>query len=401
MKRATKISLITTCCALLIALAGWHVQGKSNAQSATRQLSVSFLGDTLQFEISQTLLGRLSKPSAEQYISLKNKMLNSPHNDLIVQLRRFCTDCSLCDWGRYLLVRAVSEAAYSATMSNEKIALQIFLLGKMGFDARAALSGKQLVMLLPFDGTVYERGYIEIDGRRFYIFEYHSTPDGYIPISEQRDSTLRPLSIEIGVGINTPRIVNIALPRWSTYLGEKISVPISPARIELMRSYPTTEKAPFHRAEIARPLADTILTSLNKHINRLSELSAAQFLLGLVQHGFDFTSDSDLFGRHKQMTIEESLFYGRNNCKDRTLIYSWLIDNLLSLPTILIEYQIDPTIEPIGHIACGVAFSSPVKGTNILYRGQCFTLCDPSYVDASIGQAIPHYAQFPMKVVDL
>jgi hypothetical protein len=271
----------------------------------------------------------------------------------------------------------------------------------MGFDARAALSGKQLVMLLPFDGTVYERGYIEIDGRRFYIFEYHSTPEGYILISEQRDTTLRPLSIEIGVGINTPRIVNIALPRWSTYLGEKISVPISPARIELMRSYPTTEKAPFHRAEIARPLADTLLASLNKHINRLSELSAAQFLLGLVQHGFDFTSDSDLFGRHKQMTIEESLFYGRNNCKDRTLIYSWLIDNLLSLPTILIEYQIDPTIEPIGHIACGVAFSSPVKGTNILYRGQCFTLCDPSYVDASIGQAIPHYAQFPMKVVDL
>ena len=203
MKRATKISLITTCCALLIALAGWHVQGKSNAQSATRQLSVSFLGDTLQFEIPQTLLGRLSKPSAEQYISLKNKMLNSPHNDLIVQLRRFCTDCSLCDWGRYLLVRAVSEAAYPATMSNEKIALQIFLLGKMGFDARAALSGKQLVMLLPFDGTVYERGYIEIDGRRFYIFEYHSTPEGYIPISEQRDTTLRPLSIEIGVGINT------------------------------------------------------------------------------------------------------------------------------------------------------------------------------------------------------
>ena len=71
----------------------------------------------------------------------------------------------------------MSEAAYPASMSNEKIALQIFILTQMGFDARAALSGKQLVMLLPFDGTVYERGYIEIDGRRFYIFE-----DSYVNI---------------------------------------------------------------------------------------------------------------------------------------------------------------------------------------------------------------------------
>ena len=401
MKHKTTISLIIACFTLLVAFAGWRVQGQGSTQNSTKPLSVAFLGDTLRFDLPQLLLGRLGKPTIERYAALKTQMLNSPHSDLITQMRGFCADCNLCDWGRYLLAHAMSEAAYPASMSNEKIALQIFILTQMGFDARAALSGKQLVMLLPFDGTVYERGYIEIDGRRFYIFEYHSTPDGYIPIVEQRDSTLRPLSIEIGAGINTPRIVNIVLPRWSAYLGEEISVPISPARIELMRSYPTTEKAPFHRAEIAQPLADTILTSLNRHIEGFSELSAAQFLLGLVQHGFDFTSDSDLFGRHKQMTIEESLFYGRNNCKDRTLIYSWLIGELLSLPNILIEYQVDPAIEPIGHIACGVAFSSPVKGTNILYRGRRFTLCDPSYVDAAIGQAMPHYAQFPMKVVDI
>ena len=41
----------------------------------------------------------------------------------------------------------------------------------------------------------------------------------------------------------------------------------------------------------------------------MSQLDATQFLLGLVQRGFEFTSDSDLFGRHKQMTIEESLFF--------------------------------------------------------------------------------------------
>lgn len=401
MNRTTKISLITACCALLIALVGWHAQGKGNTQSATRHLSVSFLGDTLQFEIPRTLLGRLGKPTSEQYKVLKNKMLKSSNDDLIVQLRRFCADCSLCDWGRYLLVRAVSEAAYPATMSNEKIALQIFLLGEMGFDARAALSGEQLVMLLPFDGTVYERGYIKIGGERFYIFEYVSTPNGYIPIVEPRDTTRRPLSIEIGVGISSPRVVQVALPRWSAYLGEEISVPISLARIELMRSYPTTEKAPFHRAEIARPLAETLLASLNKHIDTLSELSAAQFLLGLIQRGFDFTSDSDLFGRHKQMTIEESLFYGRNNCKDRTLIFAWLVDELLDLPTVLVDYQVDPQVENVGHVACGVEFSPSVAGTFITHRGHRFTICDPSYIDAPVGYAMPRYARWPMSVMEL
>ena len=394
------ISLFVAVVGACVLAHGTRVE-QQKRQPKTVAQTIVFLGDTLRLQLPNALLGRLEKCDADHYKQLRNNMLRANYAPLIAQLDAYCTSRRACDWCRYLLVRAVSEGALPDTMSDERIALQIFLLERMGFDARAAQQGERLVMLLPFDDTIYERGYIHIGEQRFYIFEYDSAPEGYVPIAPPDTSPRRPLSIEIGAGFDSPHTTTIALPLWSRYLGEAVAVPISRARIELMRQYPTTEKAPFHRAEIPAALCDTLLPILARHIAQMSQLDAAQFLLGLVQHGFEFTSDSDLFGRHKQMTVEESLYYGRNNCKDRTLIYSWLVDKLLGLQTVLVDYQIDTRIESVGHVACGVEFSDNVAGVFITHRGRRFTICDPSYIDAPVGYPMPRYARWPMKVLEL
>ena len=387
---------------LLAAMAStWALVDNSAQQTKTRTITLIFLGDTLSPRLPSALFTKLPSADAEHYNALHDKMLRSNYAPLIAYLDGYCVERRACDWCRYMLVRAVSEAAIPDSQSNERIALQIFLLERMGFDARAAQQGNRLVMLLPFDGVVYERGYINIAGERFYIFEYGSAPDGYQPIELSDTTARRPLSIEIGAGFDSPRTSTITLPLWSEYLGREISVPISTARIELMRQYPTTEKGPFHRAEIPAPICNALLPLLARQISAMSQLDAAEYLLGLVQRGFEFTSDSELFGRHKQMTVEESLFYGRNNCKDRTLIYSWLVDELLGLRTVLIDYQIDPQVEKVGHVACGVEFSDNVSGTSITHCGHRYVICDPSYIDAPVGYPMPRYARWPMKVLEL
>ncbi len=379
----------------------WALVGNPSKQTKTRSITLIFLGDTLTPQLPSALFARLPSVDAEHYNALRTKMLRSNYAPLIAYLDGYCAERRACDWCRYMLVRAVSEAAIPDTQSNERIALQIFLLERMGFDARAAQQGNRLVMLLPFDGVVYERSYINIAGERFYIFEYGSAPNGYQPFATSGTAPRRPLSIEIGAGFDSPHTTPISLPLWSEYLGREISVPISTARIELMRQYPTTEKAPFHRAEIPAPICNTLLPLLAQQISAMSQLDAAEYLLGLVQRGFEFTSDSELFGRHKQMTVEESLFYGRNNCKDRTLIYSWLVGELLGLRTVLIDYQIDPQVEKVGHVACGVEFTCNVSGTSITHCGHRYVICDPSYIDAPVGYPMPRYARWPMKVLEL
>ncbi len=400
MKRYILVHLI----ALAAMATAWAFVGGGEQQrghSKVRSLTLIFLGDTLTPQLPSVMFEHHAASDTESYNTLHDKLLRSNYAPLIAYLDRYCTSHRACDWCRYMLVRAVSEATLPDTQSNQRIALQIFMLERMGFDARAALQGKRLVMLLPFDGTIYERGYITIDKQRFYIFEYGSTPDGYYPIAATNDLKRRPLSIEIGAGIDSPHTTSITLPLWSKYLGQSVAIPISSARIELMRQFPTTEKAPFHRAEIPAAISNAILPLLAQQTATMSQLDAAEFLLGLVQRGFEFTSDSDLFGRHKQMTIEESLFYGRNNCKDRTLIYSWLVEELLGLRTVLVDYQVDPDIETVGHVACGVAFTYEVAGTFITHEGNRYTICDPSYIDAPVGCPMPRYARWPMAVWDI
>lgn len=400
MKRYILIHLI-----FVVAMAtAWALVGsfeQSSRQPRTRQLTIVFLGDTLTPRLPSALLGQLDEVDSDHYNKLRSKMLRSNSESLITYLNRYCAERRACDWCRYMLVRTVSEAALPDTQCNERIALQIFLLEQMGFDARAAQQGERLVMLLPFDGVIYERGYITLDGERFYIFEYGSSSEGYLPLVRSDTTHRRPLSIEIGAGIDSPHSTPITLPLWSDYLGRTVAVPISSARIELMRLYPTTEKAPFHRAEVPDAICDALLPLLAQQIATMSQLDAAEYLLGLVQRGFEFTSDSDLFGRHKQMTIEESLYYGRNNCKDRTLIFAWLVEELLGLPTVLVDYQIDPKIESVGHVACGVEFTQRTAGTFITHNGHRYVICDPSYVDAPVGEPMPRYAHYPMAVLEL
>lgn len=400
MKRYILIHLIFLA-AVATAWAMVSTSEQPSRQSRTRHLTIVFLGDTLSPRLPTAMFGRLAEVDSDHYNRLHDKMLRSNHKPTIDYLDRYCAERRACDWCRYMLVRAVSEAALPDTQCNERIALQIFLLEQMGFDARAAQQGERLVMLLPFDEVIYERGYITIDNQRFYIFEYGSAPEGYQPIVRSDTTHRRPLSIEIGAGIDSPHTTPISLPLWSDYLHTTVTVPISSARIELMRHYPTTEKAPFHRAEVPDAIGNALLPLLARQIASMSQVDAAEYLLGLVQRGFEFTSDSDLFGRHKQMTIEESLFYGRNNCKDRTLIFAWLIDELLGLPTVVVDYQVDPNVEPIGHVACGVEFTQRTAGTFITHNGHRYTICDPSYIDAPVGQPMPRYARYPMAVLEL
>lgn len=202
MKRYILIHLI-----IFAAMAtAWAFVGISEPQKRkpkAQTLTLIFLGDTLTPQLPSALLGRLAAPDAESYNALRNKMLRSNYAPLISYLDHYCTARRACDWCRYLLVRTISEAAIPDTQSDERIALQIFLLERMGFDARAAQQGERLVMLLPFDGTVYERGYITINGQRFYVFEYGSAPEGYAPITHADAEPRRPLSIEIGAGIDS------------------------------------------------------------------------------------------------------------------------------------------------------------------------------------------------------
>lgn len=110
---------------------------------------------------------------------------------------------------------------------------------------------------------------------------------------------------------------------------------------------------------------------------------AVAYILNLIQNGFEYKTDYELFGRSKPLFIEESFFYGANNCKDRVLIFSWLVKKTVGLNTIMLGYP--------NHVACGVEFTSEVNGDSFNHKNHKYVMCDPTYINAPIGVTMPKY----------
>ncbi len=58
-------------------------------------------------------------------------------------------------------------------------------------------------------------------------------------------------------------------------------------------------------------------------------------------------------------------------------------------------------LEYPNHLATAVKFDTDVKGDYVMAAGQKYTVCDPTYIGAGIGMAMPTFKGVKPKVIKL
>ena len=116
-------------------------------------------------------------------------------------------------------------------------------------------------------------------------------------------------------------------------------------------------------------------------------------LLNWVQTAFVYEYDDKVWGHDRAFFAEETLYYPYCDCEDRSILYSRLVRDLLGLDVILVFYP--------GHLATAVNFKAPVNGDYIDLNGKHFTVCDPTYIGASIGETMTGMDNKTAKVIIL
>ena len=308
----------------------------------------------------------------------------------LASLQALSDQLGLNDWFVFQLVRHYVDVLLPGNTPTDRVLLEHYLLVQLGYDVRLARTEQQLLLMVPFDQEVFEHCFIKIGDKDYYLFF-----DALDADMEEKSVIYPcdPSKADIGKGRTLSLLFDDKVLNVSS--GENklcdfddgmihVTCSVDAAVIRMLRGYPLMNLQCYATSVVLPQFHDAILEQLTAQLADMSQCDAADALLHFVQHVFGYEDDLEQYGEEKVNFVEESFYYDKNDCEDRSILYAFLVQSLLGLDVQLVQYP--------GHECTAVRFTecSP-RGNGYYYGKDYYLICDPSYVDGTIGRCMPKY----------
>ena len=370
-------------------------------------LMVNFYGREVPVAVDQKLRIKSSgieeKNVAEYFTNIAK--CRTETKALWDELSAVVDNFGLNEWGYFCLLREVSEKMFSDV--NDRVLFCFYMLRNEGnFKTRVARgkdSGK-LTLLVAIDNSkeVYSYTFFrfEDNGKGERPVKYYTVYGGgnaeepvYTYSFCEQDVNRNEMKLDFDKTLNmgacdVRRQLKLTKDRT-------VTLPYNKAHMAYLNDVPMTV-FPIY---FVSPVAIEAQQELQKNFNEMkSEYTPAQFiqmLLHFVQTGFEYKTDEEQFGYEKYFYPEEVIGYPYSDCEDRSAMFAWLVQKYTSAKVIGLQYE--------GHIATAVWFGddAEVKGDGFMYGGKKYYVCDPTYINASIGMTMPQFKGKTPKVIKL
>lgn len=296
-------------------------------------------------------------------------------------------EMNLNDYLTFQLMKHYVDARFPQAHESSRISTLHYLLANAGFDVRLATTGDGIpLLLIPFDQTIYGRTFLNLDGKKYYIFP----PDSYdvTKIAGQRILTCRlpddvNLGKEMGLTLSPLRIPFKAKQFDLSYGPLHLTGEVNENLIPILYRYPQMPVSGYALSDLQPQLRREIASQISSQLAGMTQADAVEALLQFTQHAFDYSIDEDNHGFEKPYFIEETLYYPANDCEDRAIFYTYFLWNALSTGSQLISFP--------GHESASVTLPEPLDGASYNYRGTTYYISDPTYIGARTGMVMPAY----------
>lgn len=316
------------------------------------------------------------------------RLYGSDTSKLLADLRTLRKNDLKNDWALFLFIKQLSEQFAG---KNESVVIRQFLLNSLGFRARIARVSNPsgLVLMIATSVQLYGCLYIDERGTRFYDIEA-TQPYSFQMCSKEAPGAKSKIDMRMD---DLPRVAGNIKTATHTYTRHNtratVSVPVK--LMDFYNNIPQCDYSVYATAKVDNGVANDLLPSLRASIAGKSEKDAAGILLDFCQNGFKYATDPEQFGYEKPFFVEELFYYPYCDCEDRSILYRYLVKNLLGLDVVLLDYP--------NHIATGVRFASDYPGDYVMVNGAKYLVCDPTYMGAPIGKAMPQFKNTAAKVL--
>lgn len=358
---------------------------KARPESPSENLKeFSFYERTVSFSFRPAYRIRLEGANETAVANAWNRAADVDYTPLLETLQTYQTQLHLNDWGFMQLVRRSVETLYGEEKGNQIVFLTTYLLNQLGKSARLGRVDGRLVLLLEMKEIIYALPQLTSNGRTFTLFSDQPLPARLqlYTYSKSFPRAIRPLSLQIPVFPvlgKTLRVRNLP-NRWRDTI---LRVEANQAWVDFLATVPQTDFRVYLESA-ASPQLENLIQTLQSYLTGSEEKEAVSLLLDLVQNAFAYQSDARQFGREKVFFPDEMLFYPYNDCEDRAIFFCRLVSRLLHLKVALVTYP--------NHIAAAVCFRTPIEAATAYQAGKdIYTLCDPTYINAGIGECMPQF----------
>lgn len=373
---------------------------------ASQNVTVNFYGKKLDFNVDDKLRMKnkgVKETEVADYFKEISKM-SKETSDLWKQIDAYVNTMGLNEWGYFCILRSLSESMFS-DIDNCVLFNFYMLRNEGGFKVKIARGkdSNKLTLLAVIDNSkeVYSYSFFRFKETENTSLKYYSIYGGggskesiYTYNNDEQNAGLKQIGLDFHNTLNmgqcdVKRELNIAK------INDKLELPYNSAHIAYLNDVPMTV-FPIY---FASPLSIEAQRAFNEKLDAIKqEYTSVQFIdiiLNFVQTAFDYKTDDQQFGYEKYFYPEEVIAYPYSDCEDRSALFAWLVTTYTDAKVIGLQYE--------GHLATAVCFGEDVNisGDMFSYAGKKYYVCDPTYINATIGMTMPQFKDKMPKIVKM
>ncbi len=356
-----------------------------------KKVDLQFYGTPVSFNVPLNFFDKNLETLTETAISnFWEDFSQSDYEHVVEQLWEVRNEMALNDFAFYKLVETFSEKI-SKSENDAKLTIW-FILNKCGYNIRAGYQDNSIHLLIPVSNQLYGMSFYTFDNVRYYLFDknvrsiktYKGNYPGANRIMDFNVYTT-PLFAE--------RTKNRMLEFFYKGTEYKFSFDYNLNHIDFYNDYPQGEINIFFDAGMSSAAHSSLIRNFDSILYKMSEVEAVSFLLRFTQTAFEYATDEEQFGYERYFFAEELLHYPYSDCEDRSVFFAYLVQEFLQLPVIGVHYP--------GHIATAINFNEEVNGVFFMHDNDKYVVCDPTYINAPIGLAMPEFKNVKVKLISL
>jgi hypothetical protein len=358
------------------------------------KVNVEFLGHKLTVNYDKSFNIALPQITEDKIAAYWKQMALGSFDELIYQCLLIKNELHLNDWGYYLFVKTLADTIYASEQEHEKIAFTAFILDNSGYKVRMGRDAdyKHLLLLLAIQDKVYGKSYFVFSGEKYYLVAGENTSSMYTYNEWKDDNKKNAIRLVFKESLKASNQYQTKTIETQA-LGGAVEITYNPHLKDFYNQIPACDLAVSFNSECSEEVAHSLKTNFGKRLEGKTKFEQVVTLLNFMHEGFPYMTDDNQFGREKFFFYEESFIYPYSDCEDNSILFAYLVRKLTGLKVVGILYH--------DHAATAVQLDKETDGAYVLHKGEKYTICDPTYLGARVGQSMPQYLNEPAQIIEI